>query len=84
MARFKAAVFDWAGTTIDFGSFAPVGVALSGNAVGRTPEELAAMHPDKVARLRADASATLKDAGADHVIDTVADLPALLDRLEVA
>ena len=60
------------------------GVALSGNAVGRTPEELAAMHPDKVARRRADASATLKEGGADHVIDTVADLPALLDRLEVA
>ncbi|MFN3615346.1 MAG: phosphonoacetaldehyde hydrolase, partial [Rubrimonas sp.] len=26
MARFKAVVFDWAGTTIDFGSFAPMGV----------------------------------------------------------
>ncbi len=61
-----------------------VGVALSGNVVGRTPEELAATRPDEVARLRADASAMLKDAGADHVIDTVADLPALLDRLEAA
>src|SRR5215470_16916203 len=26
MSRFKAAVFDWAGTMIDFGSFAPMGV----------------------------------------------------------
>ena len=26
MNRFKAVVFDWAGTTIDFGSFAPMGV----------------------------------------------------------
>ena len=26
MSRFKAVVFDWAGTTIDFGSFAPMGV----------------------------------------------------------
>src|SRR5262245_35258291 len=26
MARFKAAVFDWAGTMVDFGSFAPMGV----------------------------------------------------------
>lgn len=25
MSRFKAAVFDWAGTVIDFGSFAPMG-----------------------------------------------------------
>ncbi len=28
MPRFKAAVFDWAGTTIDFGSFAPMGVFM--------------------------------------------------------
>ncbi|MGF1528776.1 MAG: phosphonoacetaldehyde hydrolase, partial [Candidatus Competibacterales bacterium] len=26
MSRFKAVVFDWAGTMIDFGSFAPMGV----------------------------------------------------------
>ncbi|TCP63000.1 hypothetical protein EV663_101263 [Rhodovulum bhavnagarense] len=26
MRKFKAAVFDWAGTRIDFGSFAPIGV----------------------------------------------------------
>ena len=26
MTRFKAVVFDWAGTVIDFGSFAPMGV----------------------------------------------------------
>lgn len=26
MTRFKAAIFDWAGTMIDFGSFAPMGV----------------------------------------------------------
>jgi phosphonoacetaldehyde hydrolase len=26
MSKFKAAIFDWAGTTIDFGSFAPMGV----------------------------------------------------------
>ena len=25
MTQFKAVVFDWAGTTIDFGSFAPMG-----------------------------------------------------------
>ena len=27
MAKFKAAIFDWAGTTVDFGSFAPMGAA---------------------------------------------------------
>ena len=26
MTKFKAAVFDWAGTMVDFGSFAPMGV----------------------------------------------------------
>jgi len=61
-----------------------VGVALSGNAVGKTPEELAALPSDEVERLRSKAIRILKEAGADHVIDTVADLPALIDRLEAA
>ncbi len=59
-----------------------VGVALSGNYVGRRPEELAAMDPAERAALRAAAADRLRAAGADHVIDTVADLPDLLDRLE--
>jgi phosphonoacetaldehyde hydrolase len=59
-----------------------VGVALSGNAVGRTPEELAALTPVEIAPLRQKATVLLKGAGADHVIDTVADLPGLIERLE--
>lgn len=59
-----------------------VGVALSGNAVGRTAEELAAMDAKEIAPLRAAATALLRGAGAHHVIDTVADLPALVERLE--
>jgi phosphonoacetaldehyde hydrolase len=61
-----------------------VGVALSGNAVGKTPEELAALSAAKIAPLREHATALLKSAGADHVIDTVADLPALIERVEGA
>jgi phosphonoacetaldehyde hydrolase len=61
-----------------------VGVALSGNHVGMTPEELAALPPAQVDDLRAGAAAMLRAAGADHVIDTVADLPALVARLEAA
>lgn len=61
-----------------------VGVALSGNAVGKTPEELAALSPEAIDALRAKATAILKQAGADYVIDTVADLPALLRRLDEA
>ena len=61
-----------------------VGVALSGNFVGLTPEELAACPADEVARLRAMATERLRAAGADHVIDTIADLPALIARLSDA
>ena len=60
-----------------------VGVAMSGNIVGLTPEALAATPPAEVARLRDIATTRLKAAGADHVIDTIADLPALIRRLSV-
>lgn len=59
-----------------------VGVALSGNTVGKTVAELAAMPSAEVDALRQKASAVLRAAGADHVIDTVADLPALIEQLE--
>ena len=59
-----------------------VGLALSGNAVGKTIDELEAMDPAEIDSLRQAATRILKDAGADHVIDTIADLPALIDRLE--
>lgn len=59
-----------------------VGVALSGNLVGKTPAQLAAMTPGEIDALRRAATTELKAAGADHVIDSVADLPALIERLE--
>lgn len=61
-----------------------VGVTLSGNEVARTAEEVAAMSEAELAPLRDGAAEKLLAAGAHHVIDTVADLPALLDRLEAA
>lgn len=61
-----------------------VGLALSGNFAGKTPEELATLSEADVATLREKATTALKAAGADHVIDTVADLPALIDKLEAA
>ena len=61
-----------------------VGVSLSGNYVGKTPDELAAMSEAEIAPLRDHAVAKLRAAGADHVIDSVADLPALIDGLEGA
>jgi len=61
-----------------------VGLALSGNYAGKTPEELAALSEAEVDALRRHATRKLKEAGADHVIDTVADLPALIEQLEAA
>ena len=55
-----------------------VGIALSGNHVSLTVEALAAASAADLADYRASATKMLKDAGADFVIDTVADLPALL------
>jgi phosphonoacetaldehyde hydrolase len=57
-----------------------VGVAASGNAVGLSREAFAALAPaDREARL-ATARAALTAAGADVVIDTVADLVSALRR----
>ena len=59
-----------------------VGVALSGNIAGRTPQELAALPADEVESLRAQASEVLRAAGAQYVIDTVAELPDLLFQFD--
>ncbi len=61
-----------------------VGLALSGNYAGKTPDELAALPEDEVDALRQTATEKLKAAGADYVIDTVADLPDLIEKLEAA
>ena len=59
-----------------------VGVAISGNALGWTHEhwELAS-HTDQ-AHARVQASAVLQAAGAHEVIDSVADLPLAIARIE--
>lgn len=57
-----------------------IGVALSGNIAGRSPEALAALPQAEIAAIRAQATEILTAAGASHVIDTVADLPALIAR----
>ncbi len=58
-----------------------VGVSLSGNEAGLTVEEFRALTPAEKVPIRERAGARLKAAGAHHIIDTVADLPALIDRL---
>jgi len=59
-----------------------VGVALSGNIAGLTQSGLAALPEADRRAIRARAESELRAAGADHVIDTVAELPALLERLD--
>jgi phosphonoacetaldehyde hydrolase len=55
-----------------------IGVSASGNGVGLTQAALAALDPAERAARLASAAASLKSAGADLVIETVADLvPAL-------
>ena len=61
-----------------------VGVLLSGNHAGMTPEEIAAMSPAERDALRARVGARLRAAGAQHLVDTVADLPALIEHLDAA
>jgi len=55
-----------------------VGISLSGNEVGLTRAELDALPAQDITRLKAQAEARLREAGAHYVIDTVADLPQVV------
>ena len=59
-----------------------VGVTLSGNDAGLTLAEFKALSKADRASIHERVGAKLKAAGADYVIETVADLPALLDEIE--
>ena len=58
-----------------------VGLTLSGNEAGLTSDEVAALSPEARKALHEKVAVKLKAAGADHVIETVADLPALIEML---
>jgi phosphonoacetaldehyde hydrolase len=59
-----------------------VGVALSGNLVGLSAAELAALPADELLARRRAATGKLLAAGAHYVIDSVADLLPVLDTIE--
>ena len=59
-----------------------VGISLTGNYVGLSEADLAALPEVKRRRLNDEAAKKLRDAGADHVIDSVAALPALINTLQ--
>jgi len=58
------------------------GAALTGNNPGLTAEELARLPPDQRAELRRAASEPLLRAGAHLVIDSIAELPWLVEHIE--
>jgi phosphonoacetaldehyde hydrolase len=59
-----------------------VGVALTGNICGLSAEELRVLPEAEKAAIRERATAELKAAGAHYVIDSIANLPAVLDAIE--
>lgn len=59
-----------------------VGVALTGNIGGLSAAELATLDPAARDALRVRATAELAEAGADLVIDSIADLPAAVTEIE--
>jgi phosphonoacetaldehyde hydrolase len=59
-----------------------VGAALTGNNPGLTAEELARLPPDQRSALRRAASEPLLRAGAHLVIDSIAELPWLVEHIE--
>ncbi len=59
-----------------------VGVALTGNIAGLSEAELAALPPDARGMLRTRATVELEAAGADLVIDGIAELPIAVFEIE--
>jgi phosphonoacetaldehyde hydrolase len=59
-----------------------VGVVMTGNELGCTEADLAAMRPEDRARLRAEGYSRLRAAGAHVVMDGIAELPAAIEALE--
>ena len=57
-------------------------MTLSGNATGLSQDELAALSPAERTARRAAATRQLQRAGAHYVIDSVADLGAVIDAIE--
>eukprot|EP01037_Dinobryon_pediforme_P009357 gene9357-9437_t len=58
-----------------------IGLALSGNACGLSAEELAALDEASVQAIREKATTAFTDAGADMVIDSIAQLPWAITQI---
>ena len=59
-----------------------VGVTRTGNEVGLTEEQVAQLAPEKLATRIETADKRLREAGADYVVESVADLPPVIEQIE--
>ncbi len=59
-----------------------IGLALSGSPAGLTLEEYRTAAPEELQRVRDRVSAELRAAGAHYIIDSVADLPVLIEHIQ--
>lgn len=59
-----------------------VGLALSGNMVGLSQAEAARLSAEEVSSLRANISQRFFAAGTHYVVDSIADLPRVLDEID--
>jgi phosphonoacetaldehyde hydrolase len=59
-----------------------IGVAKTGNEVGLNQQEVAALSAEEVIRKVERATDGLARAGAHYVIDSIADLPAVISEIE--
>lgn len=55
---------------------------MSGNAVGLSRDEVAALSESERSQRRRHAVAELERVGAHHVVDSIADLMPVIDRIE--
>lgn len=61
-----------------------VAVAVSGNELGLSYEQWIALNPIEQNELKEKAYYKLRAAGAHYVIDSIAELPAVLDQIEIS
>ena len=59
-----------------------VGIAVTGNEVGLTATEYAAVSADERLRLGQSATERLLAAGAHYVVDSLADVMPVIDKIE--
>ncbi len=59
-----------------------IGVTRTGNCVGMTEQELSRLAEDEVQRLCEVAADKLVQAGAHYVVESIAEVPALLNEID--